>query len=202
MQAERQLGVARNLLAVNNHIGIQTEQRRREPGCNRTTRMHVGPRSGQWRGMGRGAAGSAATSLGTENSATAILAVIVDSSRFGFGFPFQTCGDLCTQKKSNSGKKSAPTSQDKSARRTPPRQSWSTMIDFNSRDVHNWPMDSKAILSSNMDLTFWRAAKNTIKGEWSKIRDLLIMHFSRRCPDLPSHAIRHRVGLAGTAFEG
>ncbi|KAJ6580956.1 putative zinc-finger of transcription factor IIIC complex-domain-containing protein [Mycena capillaripes] len=78
---------------------------------------------------------------------------------------------------------------------------FSTMIDFNPRDVHYWPADSKewgsialgsldvglramscspsnltgnrgcvaAILSSNMDLTLWRAAKNTIKGEWAKI---------------------------------
>ncbi|KAJ7663818.1 transcription factor IIIC subunit delta N-term-domain-containing protein [Mycena polygramma] len=78
---------------------------------------------------------------------------------------------------------------------------FSTMIDFNPRDVHRWPADTQewgsvslgsldvglramscspsnltgnggcvaAILSSNMDLSLWHAAKNTIKGEWAKL---------------------------------
>ncbi|KAJ7308537.1 transcription factor IIIC subunit delta N-term-domain-containing protein [Mycena albidolilacea] len=78
---------------------------------------------------------------------------------------------------------------------------FSTMIDFNPRDFHNWPAASQewgalalgsmdvglramscspsnltgnggcvaAILSSNMDLSLWHAAKNTIKGEWAKL---------------------------------
>ncbi|KAJ7132371.1 transcription factor IIIC subunit delta N-term-domain-containing protein [Mycena epipterygia] len=78
---------------------------------------------------------------------------------------------------------------------------FSTMIDFNPRDVHSWPAGSQewgavslgsmdvglraiscspsnltgnggcvaAILSSNMDLSLWHTAKNTMKGEWVKL---------------------------------
>ncbi|KAJ7279612.1 hypothetical protein C8J57DRAFT_1502255 [Mycena rebaudengoi] len=72
------------------------------------------------------------------------------------------------------------------------------MIDFDKQDIHNWPTDSQAVslgsmdiglraiscspsnltenggcivavLTSNMDLSFWCPTKNSIKGEWIKI---------------------------------
>ncbi|KAJ7483210.1 transcription factor IIIC subunit delta N-term-domain-containing protein [Mycena latifolia] len=78
---------------------------------------------------------------------------------------------------------------------------FSTMIDFNPRDVHSWPAGTQewgaislgsmdvglraiscspsnltgnggcvaAILSSNMDFSFWHTPKNTIRGEWVKL---------------------------------
>ncbi|KAJ6616962.1 transcription factor IIIC subunit delta N-term-domain-containing protein [Mycena sp. CBHHK59/15] len=78
---------------------------------------------------------------------------------------------------------------------------FTTMIDFNPRDIHNWPADSQewsavslgsmdvglraiscspsnltetggciaAVLTTNMDLSLWRTAKNGIKGEWVKL---------------------------------